>query len=253
MSGSPIDQRDAVYVHGSDGRAEYRKSVLGFQSALAKRAQAVSTLLKAMLVVSVGVNVLQAASLFYAVPLIRVVPVFAWARPDGTVESAVTTASLPDTLSNAQRRAWLWQYVRLRETYNAVEADYNYNVVSGMSTPAVRAEYQEYANNKRPGVPSLAKILGRLGSVAVTFRDSEIEGDKFRVRFYRLVTEEGRPPTCTPWHASLSFGDLFVAPVVQRVTYNPGALVVTGYPGAEPEAAAPDISGLPAIQNCNHA
>ncbi len=251
MSDATIRDRGlAPYVHSAEAYEDYRRGVLGFHRAEARRSQTITRGFKMGLIASAALNLLLGAGMYHMLPLIRVVPVWVWARPDGTVDSATSTASLPETLNEAQKRAWLWQYVRARESYNPVEADYNYTIVSAMSSPSVRAVYQEWENNKNPAVPSPAKILGRQGYISVTFRDSEIVGDHFHVRFFRSVKEEGRPATCTAWAANMIFGELYTAPIMQRVTYNPGAIVVIGYPGAEPEGSAPNNGPLPVVQGC---
>ena len=87
---------------------------------------------KALAVVA-GIAILadlgQAWTIASLLPLTKVVPVYLWVRPDGTVDSSVALSRLPATQSEAVVTAALWEYVRLREGYSYDTAQYGYDAV----------------------------------------------------------------------------------------------------------------------------
>jgi type IV secretion system protein VirB8 len=186
---------------------------------------------------------LQGGALYYAVPNIRIQPVYFFKQPDGTTDAVSNEAALPQTMTEAQTRAWLWQYVLLRERYNWADAKDDYDVISAMSAPDVRQHYQEFQNNRIPGAPSPAKALGKTGVVRVLFRDSDLNGDTFAARYCRVVEFDGQRPMITPWIVKLHYQTLDKITLLQRLQYNPGALIVTSYPGPEQQGTGGDASG----------
>ncbi|MDB5848221.1 MAG: virB8 [Rhodoferax sp.] len=180
----------------------------------------------------------------YTVPNVRIQPVYMIARDDGTFDTVNSQWELPKNLTDAQKKATFWQYVQQRESYQRLSARDNYEVVSAMSAPEVRERFQNYWNDKIPGSPSPSKIMGEKGVIRVTFRDSELlPNNRFQVRYYRYIEMEGKPPFMQPMIAVLSYQQLDTVPLLQRFQYNPGALIVTAYPGAIQQGACADPSG----------
>lgn len=190
---------------------------------------------------------LLASSLTYALPLVRLVPVYFNVRSDGVTETAITTDSLPDTLSDATIQAWLWQYVMRREGYSWIESDYNHYVVAAMSSVPVRDAYDAWFQGKNPD--SYMKKYGRRGVIRVGLREvtqwqrpTESSPGKITMHFDRMVAVEGEPrkPSQT-WTVTLEFlQDYRVGISVRDVlTFNPLRIVVTDYPGAQELAKTP--------------
>ena len=97
----------------------------------------------------------------------RVDVVYVTVRDDGTVTNSMAWSSLPaSTRSNAALNT-LWRYVELREGYHPSEAQYAWNVVSALSAPDVRREYQEWAAPENPKGPR--KLYGERDVVEIEF------------------------------------------------------------------------------------
>lgn len=88
--------------------AEHYKEVEAFQTARAKSARRLSKVIAAVATIAVLGNVAQAFTIATMVPLIRLVPVYLWIRPDGTVDSEVSVSRLPATQEEAVVNASLW-------------------------------------------------------------------------------------------------------------------------------------------------
>jgi type IV secretion system protein VirB8 len=221
----------------------------GFQEREVRRAKRGSWLAWGCVAGFAGLAYLQGGALYYAVPNIRIQPVYFFKHPDGTMDAVSNEAALPQTMTEADTRAWLWQYVLLRERYNWADARDDYDVVSAMSAPDVREHYQTFQNNHIPGAPSPAKALGKTGILRVLFRDSDLSGDTFTARYCRVVELDGQRPMITPWIVKLHFQTLDKVTTLQRLQYNPHALIVTSYPGPEQQGTGGDASGdcLPAM------
>ncbi len=214
----------------------YYSEVASFQSANARRSRRVSKLALGAVAALLLLVYLLAGSLSYALPLVRFAPIFLWQRADGTVDAAVTTSSLPQTLDEAQIRAALWQYVRLREGYSLAEAQYDYDVVSAMSAPDVRRDYQQTHNASNKSSP--VNKIGDKGVIRVSYIAGNLVDDRYTVRFAREVQIRGEPPIPpATWTATIVFRRATTVPFYDRITYNPAGIVVAAYPGAEQEGA----------------
>ena len=166
------------------------------------------------------------------IPTVRVVPVFAWARPDGTIDSAVTTSELPDSITQAETRAALWRYVEERESYSWPEARSEYDIASAMSAPTVRDAYQRSVSGKNPTSP-MAKY-GKTGTIRIDYVSSSLSGDQYTVHFTRSVqSEEASKPVLSRWTATLDYETRDTVPLAERLTFNPTGVLITSYPGAE--------------------
>lgn len=192
-------------------------------------------------IIQAFVIILLSSALFYATPLIRLIPVFFYAKPDGILETAITTDSLTDQLRDADIQAWLWQYVRAREGYSYLEMDYNNRVVQAMSSQPVREAYQEWSSGKNP--ESYQAKLGKKGIVRVE-RDAVADyqesrgGQPGRIIFHydRYVQIDGEPkqPKVT-YTVVMGFivGYRTGFNVKDILEFNPSRIVVTAYPGSE--------------------
>lgn len=191
-------------------------------------------------------------ALNYALPLIKLVPVFFYQNPSGVVETAITTDSLPADLSDANIQAWLWQYVMHRESYSWVESDYNHYLVAAMSSVPVRTAYDNWFTGKNPD--SYLSAYGQRGIIRVALREiTEFKRAQagqpgvMTVHFDRLVNVEGEPKQhVQTWTATLQFLQDYTRGFnLQDIkTFNPSRIVVTSYPGSEPlPATASTIEG----------
>lgn len=210
---------------------EYFKEVESFQTA---RAKSIKRLSKTMIVIT-GVallgNLAQAWTIATLLPLARIVPVYLWVRPDGTIDSSVSMSQLPGTQNKAVIDASLWQYVRLREGFSADTARYSYDVVSSYSAPDVADQYQRFFNYPNPESPQV--IVGKRGTINVThISSSDLSPGTQQIRFTRTVTIDGKAPIVTTMTATLSYATVRNLPAGVRLT-NPGGVLVTSYQSSE--------------------
>lgn len=210
---------------------EHFKEVESFQTT---RAKSIKRLSRAMVVIT-GVallgNLAQAWTIASLLPLARIVPVYLWVRPDGTIDSSVSMSQLPATQNKAVIDASLWQYVRLREGYSADTAHYNYDVVSSYSTPDVADQYQHFFNYPNPESPQV--IVGKRGTINVThISSSDLSPGTQQIRFTRTVTIDGKAPVVTTMTATISYATVRNLPAGVRLN-NPGGVLVTSYQSSE--------------------
>jgi type IV secretion system protein VirB8 len=194
---------------------------------------------------------MEAAALYVAMPLKEIVPVFLDVHKDGVVDTSESMSALPASTQQAAIEAELWSYVRHREHYNFAEAPYDYDVVSGLSAPAVREEYQAAVNPKNPNAPvnklgqKTTITLRRISGAYLTHSPDYTAGT-YQIRYAALVHEDGHPDTCQRMSVLFSYRPVTSIPAEERVTYNPAGIVITGYP--LPEAEAPRSADLSECQ-----
>jgi len=137
--------------------------------------------------------------------------------------------------------------VRRREHYNFPEAGYDYEVVSGMSAPDVRRQYQAAVNPKNQDAPvnrlgqkttiSLRRISG-----AYLAHSPDYNAGAYQSRYAARVHEDNHPDTYQRLAVLFTYRSVESIPSVQRITYNPAGIVITGSP--RPEAEAPPATDL---------
>ena len=243
MSDASTDPRWQSAVAASWEDVErFSKQAESFQKREARRWKMVSIAATAITVFFAALAFLLGGALYYAVPSIRVQPFWLVARADGTFDTFSHQAALPGSITEAETRAWLWQYVRLRESYNWTDAKDNYDVVSAMSAPVVRTAFQQFWNGQLPNAPSPTKVLGKGGTIRVYHRDSDLTNDTYTARYCRVVQLDGERPVQSPWIVKLRFQRTDTVPMLQRWQFNPNALVVTAYPGPVQQGTGGDAS-----------
>ena len=231
-----ISKEDAMRALPVDraGLATYTAQVQSFQASRArtwKRAFFASSTVAGVLLLTVLGQAWTVASLL---PLTKLVPIYLWTRPDGTVDSSVSMSSLPATQSQAVIRAELWQYVRLREGYGRDEAQYAYDAVSALSAPDVRRAYQAWFNYPNPASPQVR--IGGKGHILIQPISVALLNPRLaQVRFQRLVEMDGGHPVVTTWTATVQFALVRDLPAVTRLG-NPGGVIVTAYQADEDSA-----------------
>ena len=219
--------------------ARIAQQAQSFQGARVRNWRRIGAVLGLSLGVVSLVALAEAGGILSMLPLVRVVPVFVYVHPDGSFQSSVAMSTLPGTLSEANIRALLWQYVVEREGYMYGDARYRYDVVSGMSASHVRDQYQAWANASNPN-SYLAK-LGRRADITLGYIDSgwvshaeDFSTGVYEIRFERVVRPTEAGPQAQKFKARFEFVKVDSLPLIQRVTVNPSGIQVTDYPGPEP-------------------
>ena len=213
---------------------EHYREVESFQRARARAAQRTSKVLGAVAGASILANVGLAWGLASVLPLTKLVPIYLWVRPDGTVDSSVTLSRLPPTQSAAVIDAALWEYVRLYEGYSYGSARYGYDAVSRMSNDVVRASYQRWFNYPNPASPQVT--VGQKGQIDIEHIGSAKIGPNVeQIRYRRIVSIQGQNPAVTTWTATLQYQLASDLPAATRLL-NPGGVIVTSYQAAEDSA-----------------
>lgn len=234
-----------VYPDGLLQRAINTEKITGWELRKTKR---MKLFWKAYSVVITVMFLFAMTCLVYAIPLIRILPVFFWARPDGVIETALTTESLPDQMmSDLAVQTFLWKYVLARESYSYIEQDFNNYIVQAMSSVPVREAYQKWSSGKNP--QSYQATLGKKGVIRVEMTEvadyhPSIGGQpgSIRLHYSRKLWLEGEPEQeARIYTISLAFIKDF--PTGLNINdirmFNPFRIVITEYPGAYPLSAKP--------------
>lgn len=207
--------------------ASHYKEVEAFQAARARSMRRISKILGVVSAIAILGNLAQAWTIAAMLPLARIVPVYLWVRPDGTIDSSVSMSRLPGTQNEAVIDASLWEYVRLREGYSYDTARYAYDVVSSYSAPLVRSQYEAYFNYPNPASPQV--IIGQNGTMQVIhISSSNIAPEVQQIRYQRIVALDNQEPIVTTWTATIHYVTVRDLPAGMRLT-NPGGVLVTNY------------------------
>jgi type IV secretory pathway component VirB8 len=214
----------------------------------ARKTKRVNRALVAYSVMITALFIMQGVSLTYAIPLIRIMPVYFWSRSDGVIEAALTTDSMPTkNWGDMAVQTFLWQYVRARESYSYQEQDMNNYIVQTMSSKPVSELYQQWSNGKNP--KSHQAILGKKGVIRIEMVDvlnyqPSIDQQPGRVTFHyeQKVWVEGEPEQ-NPSAFSVTLEFIKDYPngfnMKNIMMNNPFRIVVTAYPGAYPLSIKP--------------
>lgn len=223
----------ALPAHARELDENYRQ-VESFQQARARSARRMTKLAVAFAAVLAVANVGLAWAVASMLPLTRLVPVYLLVRQDGTIDSSPSLSALPATQNQAVIRAALWQYVRLREGYSYATAQYNYDVVSGMSAPTAKTNYQSWFNYPNPASPQVT--IGKAGNITVAPISVAMIGPRVaQVRFSRTVQISTAKSETKTWTATLTFQQVDALTGKDRLA-NPGGLQVTDYQSTEDSA-----------------
>ena len=119
-------------------------------------------------------------------PLKTVIPlVFRVDNATGVVERVYDVRGGPMETTEASKRYFLWQYVRLRQGYSPAEAQSNFDAVTLMSSPQVQAEYAAWYRGSNPESPQV--LLGRDGTAALRWVSTSFLGPKLaQIRFVQV-------------------------------------------------------------------
>jgi type IV secretory pathway component VirB8 len=187
-------------------------------------------------------------ALDYTVPLQRLIPVFFYQRPDGVTETAMTTDSLPADLSDANIKAWLYQYVQHRESYSWAEYKANGYIVDAMSSDSVRAAYDAWADGSNKD--SYVAAYGQRGIIRIALREvthfepaTASRPGEYSIHIDRHADIEGMPrqPVET-WSITLKFIQNYDRGfrINDIRSFNPSRIVVVSYPGPQVLTPSPN-------------
>jgi len=122
----------------------------------------------------------------------------------GNIDVVNQLSEAPKSISAANSRYFLAQYVRLREGYAAPEAQYDFRAVSLMSTIA---EQNRYADNVRGSNPNSPQVLfSNKGFIRIHVESVSLLGPGLgQVRYVREEQQDDGSPRVTNWIATIGF------------------------------------------------
>lgn len=175
------------------------------------------------------VGVLGLGAVVALLPLKTYVPyVFRVDDATGAVERVYDVRGGAMEATEAQNRFFLWQYVRLRQSFTAAEAQAGFDAVALMSSPPVQAEYAAWFRGSNPESPQVR--LGRDGSAAVRWVSTSLLGPGLaQVRFAQVERKGGVELPTRRMVATIAFdfapGEVSGA----AINTNPLGFIVTSY------------------------
>jgi type IV secretion system protein VirB8 len=173
-----------------------------------------------------------------------VVPVFIWMHRDGTVDTSESLSRLPTSTHEAGIEAELWAYVWHREHYNYDDARADYLIISAMSAPDVRKQYQDQANPRNPD--ALVNREGRAVTMDADLvtgdyyeRTSDFSAGVYHVRYKLFTHHEGKADLCQRMAVTVRYAPMETVPLLQRRTFNPHGIIILDYPKPQLESVLP--------------
>lgn len=249
MTPDEAERAADIYIPKADLERLYAQAIVrrGKAEASKRRRERFKT---ALIAGQAGVIACMGLGIAALVDQYRIEVVHTHQRDDGTITNTANWASLPDGVKVGAAKNVLWEYVRLREGYNAFEMQRAWNIVSALSSPEVQKEYQAWAGKDNPRAPRNvygerdAVDVNLVGINAVCNRDPCDEGtsDTLQLRFERRERVAGAWGKPEIWSATARFRRLSDEarrrlPWQQVATFNGAAIQVTGYSGGKPESA----------------
>lgn len=211
--------------------SDHYKEVQSFHIQRATTQKRISRFLVVVAGVALAANLAQAWTIAGMLPLSKLVPVYLWVRPDGTIDSSISMSQLPPTENKAVVDASLWEYVRARESFSTDTAQHNYDVVTNYSAEDVAEQYQNWFNY--PSKVSPQVTIGDKGSATVSHISSaDISPTLQQIRFTRTLSMKSAAPVVITMTATVGYAKAKDMPAETRLT-NPGGLVVTSYQVSE--------------------
>jgi type IV secretion system protein VirB8 len=207
---------------------EYYSDVVSFQSERNKRTIRNNRIAWSLVAALAVANLGQTGAIIIMQPLVRVVPYLIVDRGDGSWDAAASMSDLSPTQEKAVIEGALWKYVRSREGYNYAGAPDFYALVSAMSSPQIRATYQQWFVHSKT---SPQQTIGQKGQIHITFRSLTFLRERVALVSYRR--EElmyGAPELDTNWSATVGFELTERLPDQTRSRLvHPGGIIVTSY------------------------
>ncbi len=164
-------------------------------------------------------------------PLKTVVPVvFRVDNATGIVDRVYDVRGGEMAASEAERRFFLWQYVRYRQGYSYHEAVTNFDAVNLMSTSQVQVEYASWFRGSNPASPQVT--LGHDGMAVVRWVSTQFSPVNKKVAFVRFIQQERKgEQVFAPKHMIATIGFDFAHGTIasSAININPDGFLVTSY------------------------
>lgn len=175
------------------------------------------------------VGLLGVGALAVLAPFKTVIPlVFRVDNATGVVERVYDVRGGPMEATEASKRYFLWQYVRLRHSYAPAEAQASFEAVMLMSSRTVQGEYAADYRGSNPTSPQV--VLGRDGSASLRWVSTSFLGPKLaQVRFVQI--ERKGDSLLPPKRMVATIGFDFSPGEVSSsaINVNPLGFIVTSY------------------------
>jgi VirB8 protein len=190
----------------------------------------------------------EAVAITTMLPLQKVIPLIVYQKDDGTVTNYIEWDDLPTHVKNDTTVNVVWQYVQYRESWSKGNAPLAYEVVSAMSSPTVRDEYQGWINSSNPNSPQRlygdATVQARYVNWSPVCPESGCSGPPPAYRFWfdRIETKPGdQPGPAVRYAITVRIArDVQLPPerMSWRWTFNAPLIQIVEYPGAQREGVS---------------
>lgn len=162
-------------------------------------------------------------------PLKSVVPiVFRVDNATGIVDRVYDVRGGEMAASEAEKRYFLWQYIRYRQGYTYAEAQQNFDAVNLLSTPDMQQQYAEWFRGSNPNSPQV--LLGRNGIATVSWVSTAFLGPKLaQVRFVQQERKGDQLFTPKRMVATIGFDFAHGAVTGSSINVNPDGFLVTSF------------------------
>ena len=196
------------------------------------------------LVLIAGVEAVVIASML---PLKDIIPIITHVRDDGTTATVVKWDSLPQPVREDVTVNTVWTYVQQRESWSASNAGEAWKVVSALSAPKIRDQFQDWYRPDNPQSPAqvykdvtISATFVRWEPVCPVEKACIADGPPaYRVWFDRTETHpDGKRTPPVRYAATVGIKRNVELPqerLWQRWTFNAPQIQVTEYPGAQRE------------------
>lgn len=230
-----VEQAAAVYISKADLESGYAAARL----ARAKEARRQKWRTRSFVGIIACLSAAAAAegvALAALLPTVRVEPVFVYLRDDGTKITSQSWDDMPADARGAHVYNVLSQYVMLREGWASGTGQRAWDVVSALSTKAVREQFQKEFHRSNPQSPE--RLYGEKATVRVDVTDVQRDSDRpgaYRVYFNRTLRAADGDMPRENMVATLRVRDVLnpkALPWWQRIQFNAPAIAVWEYPGA---------------------
>lgn len=211
----------------------------------AQRKALFNTLSVVGLVTVVGI---EGISIIAMLPLQKVIPIVVYQRENGTVVSTIEWKDLPREVQEDTTVNVVWQYVQHRESWSWGNAPLAYDVVSAMSSPNVRKQFQENYDGKNPLSPQRlygdTNVQIKYVNWTAVCPESGCLGPPSTYRFWFDRTEVspgGKPSPPVTYAVTVRIQRNVPLPTDRagwRWTFNAPLIQVIDYPGAQRESIA---------------
>lgn len=190
----------------------------------------------------------EATAIIAMLPLQKVIPVIVYQKDDGTVTNYIEWNDLPAQVKNDTTVNVVWQYVQYRESWSKGNAPLAYEVVSAMSSPNVRDEFQGWFNADNQNSPQRlygdGTVQARYVNWSPVCPETGCSGSPSAYRFWfdRIETKPGSQPGPAVRYAVtvriVRDVPLPADRAAWRWTFNAPMIQVVEYPGAQREGVA---------------